>query len=116
MFDSLLQRLRGAVNSSSPTNFDKVLEILAQIEAELQLGHPNPIVLVELNTELHRLMVARFTRAANDVSQAGKTEIFGAEAAEHSAKLEMSTERINRLSEKKVPQINALTALILAAN
>lgn len=116
VFDSLIQRLRGAVNSSSPTNFETMLEILAQIEAELQFGLPNPIVLVELNTELHQLMADRFTQAAKDISLAGKTEIFGADSAAQTAKLQVIAERINRLSAKKVAQINALTALILAAN
>jgi hypothetical protein len=116
VLDALLERLRGAVNSYVPRSFDIVMEILAQIEAELQLSLPNPIVLVELNTELHRLMAARLNQAAKGISEVGKTDIFGADAAEQGAKLKMIADRINRLFAKKVAQINALTALILAAN
>lgn len=114
VFGDLLQRLRGAVSSPGPTSFDAVMETLAQIEVELQVGLPNCSMLLELNTELQRLMAARLTQAAKDISQAGKTDIFGAEANEQTTKLQMSAERIGRISAKKVAQINALTALILA--
>lgn len=113
---ALLQRLKDMANSASPTSFDTVLEILTQIEAELQLGIPNPKLLFELNAELNRIIAARFTQAARDISQTGKTEVFGADAAEQTTKLQASVERINHLAATKVTQINALTALILAAN
>lgn len=116
MLDALLQRLKDAARSSSPTSFDTALEILAQIEVELQLSIPNPKVLFELNAELNRIIAARFTQAAMDISQTGKTEVFGVDAAEQTAKLQASAGRINHLAATKVAQINALTALILATN
>lgn len=115
-FSALLRRLRDATNSYGAASFNAVLEILNQIEAELQLSLPDPAALCELSAELNRLMAARLSQAAMNISQDGKKNIFGADAAEQTAKLQRSAENISLLSAKKVAQINALTALILATN
>lgn len=116
VFNALLTRLKESADSADITSFDAVLDILAQIEHEIQLNFPNAAALIELNTQVHRIMAARFLQAARDISQSGKSDIFGADANEQTAKLQSAAKRIEELSAKKVAQINALTAFVLAAN
>ncbi|NVE01253.1 hypothetical protein [Massilia sp. BJB1822] len=114
IFASLLERLKTAATSSDPSQFDTMLEIMDRMAAEIQDALPDLPLLMELNNELLRIQAARMNKAAADIAQAGNTVEFGFDPAAQTAEFEARANRINTLAAKKVAQINALTALVVA--
>lgn len=111
---SLLGRLRTAAASADPSQFDAMLGIMDRIATEVQEALPTMSLLMELNTELLRIQAMRMDKAAADITQVGKTDALGADPAAQTAEFLIRANRIRDLAAKKVAQINALTALVMA--
>ena len=114
VLESLMERLRAASTSSDPAQFDTMLEIMDRIAIEIQEVMPNVSLLMELNNELLRIQAARMTKAVADIARIGKTNEFGLNPTEQTGEFDVRAKRIKDLAAKKVEQINALTALVLA--
>ena len=114
ILEFLLERLRASSTSEDPAQFDTMLQIMDRIAIEIQEVLPNVALLMELNNELLRIQAARMTKAAADIARTGKTNEFGLNPKEQTGEFEVRAKRIKDLAAKKVEQINALTALVLA--